>query len=255
MSGNFEPRIVAFLCNWCSYAGADLAGVSRFQYPTNTRTIRVMCSGRVDPHFVLDMLVNGADGVLVGGCHIGDCHYITGNYYAQRKIILAKKLLGRAGIEKDRLRLEWVSASEGERFAGVVTDFVSQIKKLGPLALDEKKSDSLIAARNASADFRLRAIVGKEYDIVEKGNVYGEKIPQGKMDELMDAAINDEYICHLIIQALKSGGMSAREIARKTGVPSKEVLQYLLILMDRGRVSASKEEGTSTKYLLEEAPP
>lgn len=129
----FEPNILVFCCNWCSYAGADLAGVSRFQYPPNIRVIRVMCSGRVDPSFVLKALKNGADGVLVSGCHIGDCHYISGNEYTKERFerlhtILIKQL----GIDSKRVRLEWVSASEGKRFAEVITEFTNQIKELGP---------------------------------------------------------------------------------------------------------------------------
>ena len=129
----FEPKIVGFLCNWCSYAGADLAGVSRIQYPTSIRIIRVMCSGRVDPVFVLEAFKNGADGVLVAGCHVpSDCHYLSGNFKAQRRIDLLKKVLEQFGIEPERLRLEWISASEGDRFATVIKDMTEQIKKLGP---------------------------------------------------------------------------------------------------------------------------
>ncbi|MEA2090426.1 MAG: hydrogenase iron-sulfur subunit [Thermoproteota archaeon] len=132
MTEEFEPKIVGFLCNWCSYAGADLAGVSRIQYPPNIRIIRVMCSGRIDPVFVLEAFKNGADGVLVAGCHPGDCHYISGNFKAQRRMILLRKLLEQFGFEPERFRLEWVSASEGERFATIIKDIVKEIKKLGP---------------------------------------------------------------------------------------------------------------------------
>ncbi len=131
----FEPRIVGFLCNWCAYAGADLAGVSRIQYPSNLRIVRVMCSGRIDPAFVLEAFRSGADGVLVAGCHPGDCHYISGNFKAYRRILLLKKLLEQFGLQPGRLRLEWVSASEGDRFATVIKDMVNQIKKLGPSPL------------------------------------------------------------------------------------------------------------------------
>jgi len=130
---SFEPKIIGFLCNWCSYAGADLAGVSRIQYPPNMRIIRVMCSGRVDPAFILEALKDGADGVLVAGCHLpSDCHYMSGNFKALRRITLLKKLLQDFGIEPERLRLEWVSASEGDKFATIVRSMVEQLKKLGP---------------------------------------------------------------------------------------------------------------------------
>jgi F420-non-reducing hydrogenase iron-sulfur subunit len=130
---DFEPKIIGFLCNWCAYAGADLAGVSRIQYPPNIRIIRVMCSGRVDPSFILEALKNGADGVLVAGCHLpSDCHYISGNFKALRRMKLLKRVLEQFGIESERVRLEWISASEGEKFATVVKDMVEQIRKLGP---------------------------------------------------------------------------------------------------------------------------
>jgi len=132
---NFEPKIVAFLCNWCSYAGADLTGTSRIQYAPNIRIIRVMCSGRVEPTFVLDAFKSGADGVLIGGCHIGDCHYLRGNYQAVRRIALLKRLLVQMGIEEDRLWLEWVSAAEGARFAAVVNSMTDKIRSLGPLKM------------------------------------------------------------------------------------------------------------------------
>jgi F420-non-reducing hydrogenase iron-sulfur subunit len=134
---SFEPRIIGFLCNWCSYTGADLAGTARLKYPPNMMSIRVMCSGRVDPGFILDAFKNGADGVLVMGCHPGDCHYIEGNYKCLRRIPLTHKILDGFGIDQKRLRLEWVSASEGGRFQEVVSEFTAQIRELGPLKLHE----------------------------------------------------------------------------------------------------------------------
>ena len=137
MVEEFEPNIIGFLCNWCSYAGADLAGTSRMKYPPNIKSIRVMCSGRVDPVFILEALKKGADGILVAGCHPGDCHYQSGNYKTNRRIKLLKKLLGDMGVEPERVRFEYVSASEGQKFAQVVTDFVDELKKLGPSPLKE----------------------------------------------------------------------------------------------------------------------
>jgi len=145
-SGNgFEPRIVAFLCRWCSYAGADLAGTSRLKYPPNIIPIRVPCSGRVDPQWVLEAFERGADGVFIGGCHPGDCHYVSGNYKTRRRVVLLKKLLPQLGIEPERLRLEWISATEGQRFAQVVTEFVQELKELGPI---EAGGDALRVTRD-----------------------------------------------------------------------------------------------------------
>jgi len=128
----FVPRIVAFLCNWCGYAGADLAGVSRFQYPATIRVIRIMCSGRVQPSFILEAFKDGADGVLVCGCHIGDCHYISGNEYAEKRFKKTEKIVLLLGIDPRRIRLEWVSAAEGMKFSHVVTEFTETLKDLGP---------------------------------------------------------------------------------------------------------------------------
>ena len=131
-SGVWEPKILAFLCNWCSYAGADLAGTSRIQYPPNVRVIRVPCSGRVNPIFIVEALRQGADGVLVSGCHPGDCHYLAGNYFARRRFALLQRYLEYLGIEKGRVQFSWVSASEGARFAEVVTRVTDDVRKLGP---------------------------------------------------------------------------------------------------------------------------
>jgi len=132
---NWQPRIVAFFCNWCTYTAADLAGVSRLKYAPNVRVIRLMCSGRVDPQFILDALVRGADGVLIGGCHLGDCHYVEGNYKTMRRFQMLKRMLNDLGIEDQRVRIEWISASEGERVKVVINEMVEQIKALGPLNL------------------------------------------------------------------------------------------------------------------------
>lgn len=141
MEKNFEPLIVGFLCNWCSYAGADLAGVSRVQYPTNLKVIRVMCSGRVESSFILKAFQEGADGVLVSGCHPGDCHYADGNVKTMRRTPLIETLLSQLGIEKERFKQTWVSAAEGEKFGQVVTDMVEDLKKIGPY--EKKTGDKL----------------------------------------------------------------------------------------------------------------
>jgi F420-non-reducing hydrogenase iron-sulfur subunit len=131
----FEPKIVGFLCNWCSYSGADLAGVSRLQSSPNIRIIRTMCSGRVDPSFIMRAFQLGADGVLISGCHYGDCHYLEGNFKTMRRVELLKIVLKHFGIDERRLRLEWISASEAEKYAKVSIEFTEQIRQLGPLKL------------------------------------------------------------------------------------------------------------------------
>ncbi|MCX6008107.1 MAG: hydrogenase iron-sulfur subunit [Chloroflexi bacterium] len=135
---DFEPKIVAFLCNWCSYRGADLAGTSRMKCAANVRAIRVMCSGRVEPAFILRAFELGADGVLVLGCHPGDCHYAEGNYKALRRMMLLKRTLKQLGIEEERFQLDWVSASEGDRFSHIVNEMTEKVRALGPFKLKEE---------------------------------------------------------------------------------------------------------------------
>lgn len=138
MDGDFEPKILGIFCNWCSYAGADMAGTSRMQYPPNVRIVRVLCSGRVDPQFVLKAFELGADGVLVAGCHPGDCHYVKGNYRAERRIALLKEMIKQLGIEPERLMLKWISASEGAELVKTTEEFLAIVKELGPSPLRKK---------------------------------------------------------------------------------------------------------------------
>jgi F420-non-reducing hydrogenase iron-sulfur subunit len=136
ISKGWQPKIVAFFCNWCTYTAADLAGVSRLRHAPNVRIVRLMCSGRVDPQFVLEAFAHGADGVLIGGCHPGDCHYGEGNYKALRRYRIFSRMLQEMGIEKDRFRLEWISAAEGEKVKSVINDMVGKVKSLGPLGMN-----------------------------------------------------------------------------------------------------------------------
>lgn len=146
MAIEYKPRVIGFLCNWCSYAGADSAGTSRKHYPPNIRIIRVPCSGRVDPLFVVKCFQQGADGVLIAGCHPGDCHYTEGNYYSRRRFALLHELLSFLGIAPERLRLEWVSAAEGKKFSNLVTEFTAEVVELGPqMKLEDESDEKLVA--------------------------------------------------------------------------------------------------------------
>ncbi|MHB9133715.1 MAG: hydrogenase iron-sulfur subunit [Armatimonadota bacterium] len=151
MSDTFEPRIVAFFCNWCTYTAADLAGTSRFTYPPNVRIVRIMCSGRLDPQFVLAAFREGADGILIGGCHPNDCHYQEGNYKCLRRLELLKRMLMQFGLEDGRLRLEWISASEGDKVQRVTREIVEEIRKLGPLQLTSIPHPHQLAEREETA--------------------------------------------------------------------------------------------------------
>jgi len=249
----FEPKIVGFLCNWCSYAGADLAGVSRIQYPPNIRIIRVMCSGRVDPVIVLEMFVNGADGVIVTGCHPGDCHYISGNLYEERKIKMLKRLIALTGLELGRLRLEWVSAAEGQRFAQVVTEFTEQIRKLGPSPVSGEKPNQRIlgnlqAAKNAASDFKLRVLVGREYELTEKNNVYQEKVSQEEFDTLLNEAVDAEFIRHKIHILTSGTPLSVKSLSKAVEMEPAAVLRQIVDMRRRNMIALDHIEGTTPFY-------
>jgi len=249
----FEPKIIGFLCNWCSYAGADLAGVSRIQYPPNIRIVRVMCSGRIDPVIPLEVFARGADGILVLGCHPGDCHYVDGNLHAERKIKMLKKLLALTGLEPERLRLDWVSASEGQRFAGIVTEFTEQVKELGSSPLSEKNLDKRIlkniqAAKNAASDFRLRVLVGRERELTENTNVYGEKISQEEFDALLDEVVEAEFIRHKIHFLTKEKPMSVKEIAAIINMKPALVLRHIANMHRKGMITLDHVERTTPLY-------
>jgi F420-non-reducing hydrogenase iron-sulfur subunit len=240
----FEPKILGFLCNWCSYAGADLAGVSRIQYPTNVRVIRVMCSGRVDPMFITEAFINGIDGILVLGCHLGDCHYISGNYEAELKMKMLSKSLSMIGFS-DRVRLDWVSAAEGNRFAQIVADFTEHIRKLGPSPFKNKKLkkqviDNLNAVKFALCDTRLRALVARQRELTTDGNVYGDIISPEEYEEILDSAIENEIIRHKILEKIKKEGKSVPDIAKQIEVEPHKVLQHIVTLRARGLVDVDE---------------
>jgi coenzyme F420-reducing hydrogenase delta subunit len=250
----YEPKIIGFLCNWCSYAGADLCGVSRYQYPTNIRVIRVMCSTRINPSVVIEMFIQGADGVLVGGCHLGDCHYISGNYHTEHKMNLVNKLLSISGLDPERLRLEWISASEGERFSQVVTEFTETIRNLGQSPLSGENPDidileSLFAAQNASTDFRLRALVGRERKLKETGNVYNQKVPEERFDELYDNIIRDEFTRHRILQITKNRPLSVKDMSKIINLSPRKVLEQIVTLKDRGLITLERIDGKSPLFI------
>ncbi len=246
---SYEPTILGFLCNWCSYAGADLAGVSRLQYPPNIRVIRVMCSGRVDPKFVFEALKIGIDGIIVMGCHPGDCHYLEGNYEAEKKFNMLKKFLTFINLD-NRIRLEWVSASEGMRFAEIVSEFTNSIKELGPSPLKEDKDllDKLEAIEMAADSYRIRALVGRERTIIESENVYGEKVPQDKFDNIFNTAIYDEYMRCRILLSLKKNSKSVKVLASELEIDPSEVLEHILILKGSNSITMGEIEGITPIY-------
>lgn len=248
--GEWEPKIIGFLCNWCSYAGADLCGVSRYQYPTNVRAVRVMCSTRISPHLVLDIFKAGADGVLLGGCHLNDCHYISGNFYTEKRVRLMRKLLEDAGVEPQRLRLEWVSASEGEKFSKVVTEFTEQVRTLGPSKVkkDDAVASKVAAADGASQTFRLRALVGKELNLETKGNVYGNKLEKTELERLIDAATQEEFERALILELSSKKPRSVKELGNIMNVPTDRVLRHIVSLRQKNLLAMEHPEGLTPTY-------
>jgi len=232
----FEPVIVAFCCNWCAYAGADLAGTSRFEYPTNVRIVRVMCSGRIDPTFILSAFKWGADGVLVAGCHPGDCHYVKGNYAMEKRFNFVKEVLSHLGIEPERLILEWISAGEGAKFAALIRDVTRQIKDLGPSPL-KKTTDAAIEALKMQ---RLRWVMGISQVDTKL------KINEERYRALVGTVMTDEIERQMMINAIKERGpLTIKEISEATNIPPSRILRHIIALRKAGTISevGEKEHG------------
>jgi len=241
----FEPRILGFSCNWCCYAGADLAGVSRYQYSPNIRLIRLMCSGRVDPAFILRAFLNGTDGVFIGGCWPGECHYITGgNYDALSIMHLCKKLLDHIGMNPERLRLEWVSASEGIRFAEIMTDFTKKLKELGPLGkgegIDEHELKFKLEAVTKLIPYiklvqseRLRVSVRTE-------EAYNKFFTGDEFNRLFNELIVDKLALSQILLLLQERPYSTGEISEILGLSPSEVSKLLNVSVRQGLVRFDK---------------
>jgi coenzyme F420-reducing hydrogenase delta subunit/NADH:ubiquinone oxidoreductase subunit E len=227
----FEPKILGFLCNWCCYAGADLAGVSRFQYPPNIRVIRLMCSGRVDPAHIFRAFLTGLDAVFIGGCHLNDCHYVThGNYDALAMVHICKKLLEHIGLNPERLRLEWVSAGEGIRFAGIMDEFVPRIEKLGPLGkgegLDEQGLKFKLEAVTGLIPY-IKLVQSERLKPVKTEDAYHEFFTGEEFNRLFDELIADKLALSQIMLLLREKPYSIREISETLGLSPSEVSRYL----------------------------
>lgn len=249
----FEPKILGFLCNWCSYAGADLAGVSRNQYPTNIRVIRVMCSGRVDPSFIVEALRGGADGVIILGCHLNDCHYIDGNYEEEIKFLMLEKLLDIVGM-KERVMLDWVSAAEGIKFARIVQEFTAHIKSLGPTPVRDEKNlylkEKIEAIGNVVNDPRIRTLVGRERKITTQENVYGKIVDREYYDQILEEAIQEEYVCQRMLQSMGIFPKSVKIMAEELEISPKIILLYVTKLRGNGLIDLHGIEGVTPSYKL-----
>nr|MDO8080069.1 hydrogenase iron-sulfur subunit [Candidatus Freyarchaeota archaeon] len=250
---SYEPRIVGFLCNWCAYSAADLAGMSRISYPSTIRIVRLMCSGRVDPVIVVDTLAKGADGVLIAGCRPGDCHYLEGNLNAEVKIKMLKRLIAKTGFNPDRLRLEWIPASGGNLFAEVVTNFTNQLSSLGPSPLagdnpDQSILERLMAVRDTVADVRLRELVGKERQVTEKENMYGERILAEEFERRLNGYIDDEFERHIILRLVKDQPSSIKDLSERLKLSPDKVLRHISVMRRKNLVAVNSIEGRSPLY-------
>jgi coenzyme F420-reducing hydrogenase delta subunit len=212
-----------------------------------------MCSGRIDPYLLFESLIQGADAVFIGGCHPGDCHYLEGNFQAERKINMTKKLLEKTGMEPGRLKLEWIAASEGELFANTISEYTAEVQALGPSPVtgenpDEEILNNLLAAQQAVYHFRLRAIVSKERKLVEEGNVYGDKKTQEEFDTFMEDALFTEFNRYRIMHHLKEGPLSVKDLSAKMKLPTDAVLDNIVILRKNNMVDFDSREGFTPKY-------
>jgi coenzyme F420-reducing hydrogenase delta subunit/NADH:ubiquinone oxidoreductase subunit E len=228
----FEPRILGFLCNWCCYAGADLAGVSRFQYPPNIRVIRVMCSGRVDPAHIFRAFSTGQDAVFIGGCHLNDCHYVThGNYNALSMVYICKKLLEHIGLNPERLRIEWVSAGEGIRFASIMNEFSPKIEKLGPLGnsegIDEHELKFKLEAVTKLIPY-IKLVQSERLRVpVRTEEAYNKFFTSEEFNRLFNELIADKLAESQIMALLREKPHSPGEISKILGLSPSEVSRYL----------------------------
>lgn len=255
MANEFKPIVIGFLCNWCCYGGADLAGVSRFQYPSHLRVVRQMCSGRVDMEFILRSFLKGADGVFVGGCHLGDCHYNPeGNYDALGNSMICKRILKHIGIDPDRLRLEWVSAGEGNRFAETQTEIATTMKRLGPLGSAEGKSlEELQVRLQAAIDmipyFKLVERERFRLPVRTEENYFKQYVGNAEFDAVFQEVILDKLTMSRIMgyaRARSAETLKAGEIAAGLDLPAPEVNRNLGTLAQRGMV---KLEGNQVKVV------
>lgn len=237
----FKPKIIGFLCNWCCYAGADLCGVSRFQYPPYLRVIRLMCSGRVDLAHILRAFSTGQDAVFIGGCHLNDCHYVTGgNYDALGMVSVAKKLLGVLGVNPERLRLEWVSAGEGIRFASIMNEFGSVIEKLGPIASGEGIPESELKFKIKSAKKLIpyiKLVQTEKLTPPERTEEsYHRFFSSEAFDRLFDELIADKLIKSQILSLLEKKSLSTGEISEALGLKPSEVSKHMSLSARQGFV-------------------
>jgi len=245
-----EEKIIVFACHWCALGAVDNAGVSRFEYPATLRIIRVMCSGRVDPEFILHSFEHGAAGVLVAGCEFPTCHYISGNYYASKKVQLTKELLKLAGFNSKRLRLEWLSAAQGSKFAQVATEFTDELTELGPLSVDDVSDIALQAIIRCAKSDRIRILASKLKDFVETGNVYGEVFTDHEVDRIINLITYDEFIKQQVMILLNNSDKSIKMMSDDLGLSLQLIFKCVSDLIRSGKVQAISPSDNPILYRI-----
>ena len=232
---NFQPKMLGIVCNWCCYAGADLCGVSRFQYPPHIRLIRVMCSGRVDLLHIIRAFLNGEDGVFIGGCHLGDCHYVTGgNFNAYAMVQVCRKILKCIGIYPERLRLEWVSAGEGIRFANFMNEFSAELMKSGPLGKAEGIDVQVLAFKLKAVKKLIpyiRLVLTERFHVpVRTEEAYQEFFKSNEFERLFEELIVNKLVISQIMLLLQEKPLSSSGISHILGLSPSEVSSHLKVL-------------------------
>lgn len=246
-----KPKIVCFVCNW-TFSEQELA-VSRIRKVANVNVVQVMCIGRIDPVTVLEAVIKGADGALLIGCAPPDCHFVKGNVYAELTVSVLKKLLVLADLKPERLELRWIPPIEEVRFTGIIEDFAGQLEEIGPSPLARKKCDVSIlenvsAAKNAVADFRLRALIGKEEELTRSVNAYGERVSREEFNDLLDVAVKAEFIRHKILLLARKKPFSVKELARVLNMKPAVVLRHILSMRRKGMIGLENIDGRTPLY-------
>lgn len=252
MYHNYQPKIIGIICNWCCYGGADLCGVSRFQYPPHIRLIRVMCSARVDLLHILRALSNGVDGIFIGGCHLCDCHYVTnGNFNAFSMVQVCRKLLERIGLFPERVRLEWVSAGEGIRFANFMNEYSAELTKLGPLGKAEGMNETTLGFKLAAVNKLIpyiKLVLTQRLHVAERTEeAYRAFFASAEFERLFDELISEKLAISLITTLLSEKSQSTGEIAEALGLKPSEVARYMI---DSSRYGLVRYDVTTKNYTL-----
>ncbi len=247
-----KRRVSLFVCDWAVNPN-EFSDETTSTLPADFSLVKIKCVGRVDPTVVLEAFIQGLDGVMILACPPGDCHFITGNYYTEKRAAMIKRILESLEISPDRLHVDWISPAEGERLSGLLRGFTEKVVNLGPLGSEaslelDELSQRLSASKGALADDRLRWLVGRERELVEEGNVFGERLPQEEFDRVLVESIGKEYLRNRLLLSLEGRALTVREMGEVVGLPPEVVLKRLVALERDGVVSVTEIDGKSPRY-------